>query len=152
MTDNNPLTYLMMTPNLNATGHWWVGALARFNFQLEYQKGWDNIVADVLSWDTTPPQPRHSEINPQQSNSGSCTLGRSSWPHHNWRWPWLKARGMCYCRPCILVQMHMLLIGLKPRGKIQRLSAVLDWLEAQKKTDLKTLLGEHASSEEGQLI
>ena len=32
------------------------------------------------------------------------------------------------------------------------LSAVLDWLEAQKKTDLKTLLGEHASSEEGQLI
>ena len=32
------------------------------------------------------------------------------------------------------------------------LSAVLDWLEAQKKTDLKTLLGEQASSEEGQLI
>ena len=29
------------------------------------------------------------------------------------------------------------------------LSAVLDWLEAQKNTDLKTLLGEHASSEEG---
>ena len=32
------------------------------------------------------------------------------------------------------------------------LSTVLDWIEAQKKTDLKTLLGEHASSEEGQLI
>ena len=32
------------------------------------------------------------------------------------------------------------------------LSMVLDWLEAQKKTDLKTLLGEHTSSEEGQLI
>ena len=32
------------------------------------------------------------------------------------------------------------------------LGAVLDWLETQKKTDLKTLLGEHASSEEGQLI
>ena len=31
-TDNNPLTYIMMTPNLNATGHQWVGALARFNF------------------------------------------------------------------------------------------------------------------------
>ena len=29
------------------------------------------------------------------------------------------------------------------------LSTVLDWMEAQKKTDLKTLLGEHASSEEG---
>ena len=38
-TDNNPLTYIMMTPNLNATGHWVVGALVRFNFQLEYQNG-----------------------------------------------------------------------------------------------------------------
>ena len=43
----------MTTPNLNATGHWWVGALARFNFQLEYQKGQDNTMADVLSWITT---------------------------------------------------------------------------------------------------
>ena len=32
------------------------------------------------------------------------------------------------------------------------LSAVLDWLKAQKKADLKALLAEHASSEEGQLI
>ena len=38
-TDNNPLTYIMTTPNLDATCHQWVGALAKFNFQLEYQKG-----------------------------------------------------------------------------------------------------------------
>ena len=38
-TDNNPLTYIMTTPNLNTTGHQWVGALTGFNFQLEYQKG-----------------------------------------------------------------------------------------------------------------
>ena len=37
-TDNNPLTYIMTTPNLDTTGHQWVGALAKFNFQLEYQK------------------------------------------------------------------------------------------------------------------
>ena len=43
----------MTTPNLDATGHWWVGALAKFNFWLDYQKGWDNIVADVPSWITT---------------------------------------------------------------------------------------------------
>ena len=52
-TDNNPLTYIMTTPNLNATGHQWVGAFARFNFQLEYQKGHDNTVVDVLSQITT---------------------------------------------------------------------------------------------------
>ena len=32
------------------------------------------------------------------------------------------------------------------------LSAVLDWLKAQKKTDLKALLVEHTSNKEGQLI
>ena len=52
-TDNNPLTYIMTTPNLDATGHQWVGALAKFNFQLEYQKGWDNAVADSRSQITT---------------------------------------------------------------------------------------------------
>ena len=48
-TDNNPLTYIMTTPNLDTTGHQWVGALARFNFQLEYQKGQDNTIADALN-------------------------------------------------------------------------------------------------------
>ena len=52
-TDNNPLTYIMTTPNLDATGHQWVGALVKFNFQLEYQKGQDNAVADALSQITT---------------------------------------------------------------------------------------------------
>ena len=32
------------------------------------------------------------------------------------------------------------------------LDAILNWLEAQKKTNLRTLLGEHVSSEEGQII
>ena len=38
-TDNNPLTYIMSTPNLDVTGHCWVSALAKYNFWLEYQKG-----------------------------------------------------------------------------------------------------------------
>ena len=49
-TDNNPLTYVLMMPNLDATGHQWVGALASFQFELEYQKGADNGAADALSW------------------------------------------------------------------------------------------------------
>ena len=57
-TDNNPLTYIMSTPNLDATGHRWVSALAKYDFRLEYQKGRDNAVADVLSRVTThlPPE------------------------------------------------------------------------------------------------
>ena len=48
-TDNNPLTYILMTPNLDATGHHWVSALARFNFKLEYLHSTDNRVTNVLS-------------------------------------------------------------------------------------------------------
>ena len=49
-TNNNPLTYVLMTPNLDATGHRWVSALASFQFELEYQKGTDNGATDALSW------------------------------------------------------------------------------------------------------
>ena len=48
-TDNNPLTYVLMTPNLDTTGHRWVGTLASFQFKLEYQKGADNGATDALS-------------------------------------------------------------------------------------------------------
>ena len=48
--DNNPLTYILTTPNLDAMGHGWVGALASFEFSLEYQKGADNGAANALSW------------------------------------------------------------------------------------------------------
>ena len=48
-TDNNPLTYILMTPNLDACRHRWVASLSRFNFKIEYLKGTDNKVADVLS-------------------------------------------------------------------------------------------------------
>ena len=40
---------MLMTPNLDATRHCWVSALASFNFKLESLRGADNRVADVLS-------------------------------------------------------------------------------------------------------
>ena len=52
-TDNNPLTYILTTPNLDTLGHHWVVALAGYNMKLEYLKGSDNKVADALSWVST---------------------------------------------------------------------------------------------------
>ena len=40
---------MLTTPNLDATGHHWVSALAGFNFRLEYLRGTDNQVTNVLS-------------------------------------------------------------------------------------------------------
>ena len=48
-TDNNPLTYIFSSANLDAAGQRWVARLASYNFSLEYQKGKDNTVANFLS-------------------------------------------------------------------------------------------------------
>ena len=48
-TDNNPLTYIFTSTNLDAVGQRWVARLTSYNFPLEYQKGKDNTVADFLS-------------------------------------------------------------------------------------------------------
>lgn len=48
-TDNNPLTYIMSTAKLNATGHRWVGELADFRFDIKYRPGKINVDADTLS-------------------------------------------------------------------------------------------------------
>ena len=58
-TENNPLTYILMTPNLDALGHHWVAALAGYNMKLEYLKGSDNKIADTLSW--LPPEKLNEE-------------------------------------------------------------------------------------------
>ena len=48
-TDNNPLTYVMSTAKLNATGMRWVGELSEYNFTLHYRPGKNSADADGLS-------------------------------------------------------------------------------------------------------
>ena len=48
-TDNNPLTYVLTSAKLNATGLRWVGELADFNFEIRYRPGKLNTDADSLS-------------------------------------------------------------------------------------------------------
>ena len=48
-TDNNPLTYIMTTPNLDATRHLWVAAMAGYDMAIEYLKGTDNKVTNMMS-------------------------------------------------------------------------------------------------------
>ena len=149
-TDNNPLTYIMTTHNLDATGHWWVGTLAIFNFQLEYQKGWDNTMADVLSQITT-----HLGPKAVWSILDGVTLGATQRAEgcdpavvegdHNIEME------VCVTKGQVLVKMHVTDWATAQRED-PVLDAVLNWLEAQKRTDLRTLLGKHVSSKECQMV
>ena len=137
----------MTTPNLDATGHQSVGALTRFNFQLEYQKGCDNTVVDVLSWITTC-----LDLDTVKSVLDGITLGAAQRAEcHDpavFKGDHGVEKEVCVAAGQVWVQMHVT-DWAEAQREDSVLSAVLDWLEVQKKTDLKTILGEDASSEEG---
>ena len=48
-SNNNPLTYVLTTAKLDATGQRWVASLANYNFTITYHSGKHNINADALS-------------------------------------------------------------------------------------------------------
>ena len=75
-TDNNPLTYVLTTAKLDATGQRWIANLANYNFKIYYHSEKLNVDADSLSripWEMesvreTPLDPvllRSTIINPQ---------------------------------------------------------------------------------------
>ena len=49
VTDNNPLTYVLTTAKLDATGQRWIAALSNYKFDLKYRSGKKNADADGLS-------------------------------------------------------------------------------------------------------
>ena len=117
---------------------------------MEYQKGHDNTVADALSWVTIQPDP-----DTVRSILHEVTLGTACWAKvHD---PAIVEGNCCLeqevhvATGCVLVQMHIT-DWAEAQKEDPMLSTVLDWLKAQKKTDLKALLAEHTSSEEGWLI
>ena len=48
-TDNNPLTYILTSAKLDATGQRWVASLANYDFKIFYQSGKQNVEVDALS-------------------------------------------------------------------------------------------------------
>ena len=149
-TDNNPLTYIMTAPYLDATDHWWVGALAKFNFWLEYQKGWDNALANTLSQITT-----HLGLEAIQAILDGATLGASQRAEGEdpamIKGSQEKEKEVWVTAGWVLVEMHVTNWAAGQKEDPE-LDAVLQWLESKKKTDLRTLLWEHALSEEGKII
>ena len=60
LTDNNPLTYVLTSAKLDATGHHWLVELSLYDFSIKYRPGLKNADVDGLSW---RPQETISEDN-----------------------------------------------------------------------------------------
>ena len=48
-TDNNPLTYFLTSPNMDAIKQRWINELVKYDFSLKYQKGKNSTMVDALS-------------------------------------------------------------------------------------------------------
>ena len=140
----------MSTPNLDATGHCWVSALAKYDFWLEYQKGQDNAVADALSQVTTrlPPEAVQAILD-------GVAIG-TSWQAERERPAIIEndqllEQEVCVAAGRVVVEMHVTDWAVAQKEDPE-LDAVLQWLGSRKKADLRMLLGECITIEEGQMV
>lgn len=73
--DNNPLTYVLTTAKLSATGHLWLASLATYYFSLQYKPGRHNINAEVLSRYPSPTEPSPEWVDlPRSGVRAICQL------------------------------------------------------------------------------
>ena len=127
-----------------------VSALAKYNFQLEYQKGQDNAVADALSQVTT-----HLEPETVQAILDGATMSTSQRAERE-NQDIIKSdqqleQEVQVAAGQVLVEMHVT-DWAAAQKEDPKLDAVLQWLKSKKEADLRTLLRECIMSEEGQMV
>ena len=154
-TYNNPLSYILTTPNLDATWHHWVECLTDFTFSIEYQMGL-----------TMQPQMLWAELHwgwMQRLWSPSWT--ESPWDQQEEQMPmtqwwltlmrrYLRESGKLPCNLELLIWVWtcMWLIGQPLNGKIQYLRAMINWILNWEVQDLNHLLRDDANTEEGMAV
>ena len=123
----------------------WLGSILSWNIRRDVI-----TLADALSWVTS-----RLDMDMVKSNLNGVAIGSAHWaevhdPTVVQGDSWL-GQEVHVTAGHALVQIHVT-DWTEAQREDPTLSAVLDWLKAQKKTDLKALLTEHTSSGESQLI
>ena len=80
VTDNNPLSYVLTSAKLDATGHRWLAELSSFNFSIKYRSGKTNVDADFLS--RLPSYESMSETVVEAICNSSQALGQGAYEDH----------------------------------------------------------------------
>ena len=127
-----------------------MSALAKCNFQLEYQKGQDNAVADALSWVTTRLEPEAVLAVMDWATVGTSQRVERENPAII-KSDQQMTQEVWVTMGQILVEMHVT-DWAAAQKEDPELNEVWQWLESKKKADLRTLLGECRASEEGCMV
>ena len=73
--DNNPLTYILTSDKLDATGHHWVANLENYNFALSYQSGKTIVDVDAPSHILREEHDQHIEADSVHALISQATQG-----------------------------------------------------------------------------
>ena len=120
------------------------GSTLNWNTRKDVITQWQTRFKLLLDWTQTQWDQSLMELHWEQH------ISQSSQPCCSWEWSPLRTGDTCHCRPCTCTDAYYWLGWSLERGSNVEHSVGL--AEAQKKTDLKSLLTEHTSSEEGRLI
>ena len=143
-TNNNPLTYLFTTPNLDACGHQWVASLA--NFTIEYQHGKNNAVANALSWVNESLSIREVKATLNKTSVGCQDRAEL---------PLLTAhRGeeeelVWVSTACVLKEEMHVIDWVEAQNEDPAIHKTIEWMHLKKERSLKHYLGDDASTPEG---
>ena len=148
---------MLTTPNLDATGHRSIGALASYEFTLEYQKGSDIAVADTLSQVPV----RHDKDTVRSLLEGAVTstnkrgeilMSQPLRVEHNCLSEEMQAR------PHNLAPMHVT-NWAEAEGEDVLLATCQEWMRTRKDVSLqrkdallRRCMGEHSDSKEAKVL
>ena len=82
-TDNNPLSYIMTIPNLDATQHHWVESFVGFPLSIEYHRGQDNAIR-FPDLSHIKVGCRNCEVHPGWNHCGNNRKSGCSKPNSGW--------------------------------------------------------------------
>ncbi|XP_048258582.1 uncharacterized protein LOC124117558 [Haliotis rufescens] len=74
LTDNNPMTWVLTSAKLGATGHRWLAALSAYNFTISYRPWKNNADAHVLSRLQTPEDQSNMRQISSHSINAICNM------------------------------------------------------------------------------
>ena len=153
-TDNNPLTYIMATHNLDATWHHCVESLTGFTFSIKYLKGWDRAAADVLSQVSLR---LHTET--VRSILDGVTMGSAGRADAHdpvvakqmKRYIGRSRKLPSKLEPCMCVNLHMT-DWVAAQWEDSVLKATIEWIPNLKVQNMNHLLGDDVNTEQGMAI
>ena len=154
-TENNLITYILTTPNLDATQHHWLEPLVAFTFSIKYQKGRNNTFVDALSHVTSKLNTETVKSIPdgvtvgitRRADAHDLMVDEADKRIHT------QVEETAFQAQAVHTSVKLHVMGLGRRQQKDPIfKIVMEWNSSHKVQNLKHFLGDHTLMEEDMAI